>query len=317
MDFSVIIPSRNRPDMLRVALQSVVSQSHDSIEVVVVNDGSDGDNEAAYAQIAKDFSPEVRFLTLESTKNGHGQSYAINRGVEAARGEFVCFLDDDDWWIDAEHLSRAAHALNQQTADIYYSNQVAYLDERQVEGPIWIEGLENITKSAPVDGVYKVSIKELMDCSGFAHLNTSIVRRNMYLDMGGMDEGIRYECDWDFFLRAVDHSTGVLFYPGNTSHHNAPDPSKTLNMSTAVNMLQKLLYRSYVLDKAILFSRSDDIVNKARQHKTYTLQKITQCLVKDKDYNRACFYAHQATTSYWDIKWQIYTLFISLRSMWH
>ena len=137
MDFSVVIPSRNRPIMLRKALQSVLSQTHPSVEVLVVNDGSDGNYETAYTQLAKDLEFRVRIVNLEHTQRGHGQSYAINRGVESAQGQYVCFLDDDDYWIDNEHLARAWRAIFSTQTDVYFTNQVAYRGEQRVPGPIW------------------------------------------------------------------------------------------------------------------------------------------------------------------------------------
>jgi len=318
MDFSVVIPSRNRPVLLREALQSALAQTHPSFEVVVVNDGSDGDNQAAYARLAEEFEPRVHFVNLEHTQHGHGPSYAINRGVESAQGQYVCFLDDDDYWTDTEHLARAWHALSTTESDVYYTNQAAYHGEERVPGPLWLEGLDEIISrhdSADENGVYTATLADLMAVRGFAHLNTSVVRRSLYLDLGGMDENIRYECEWDLFLRIIEAANGIRFYPGITSHHNAPDPTRSANVSTAVNMLQKLLFRSYLLDKAVLFSKSTEIIAKAQHHKTYTLKKITELLSEDGDYPQAYFYARQARGSGWDIKWILYSFYLGWRAL--
>jgi glycosyltransferase involved in cell wall biosynthesis len=318
MDFTVVIPSRNRPELLREALRSVLAQSHPSLEIIVVNDGSDGEFEKAYASLATAFENRVRFLNLEHTTKGHGQSYAINRGVEAANGEFVCFLDDDDYWIDSGHLARAKQALHTDATDIYFTNQVAYRGEQRVEGPIWIEGLDTIIdrrKGMDGDGFYTATVADLMACKGFGHLNTSVVRRSLYLSIGGMDENIRYECDWDFYLRIIDAANCIRFYPGITSHHNAPDPTKALNMSTAVNMLQKMLFRSYVLDKAILFAKSPDIQESARTNKIQTLKKMAELLASEGKYRQAYTYAREAGIRFADIKWHIYSAYLFFKGL--
>jgi len=318
MDFTVVIPSRNRPILLRKAIDSVLSQSHDSFEVLVVNDGSDGENEIAYQQLAEELHPKVRFLNLEKAPNGHGQSGSINRGVGAANGEYVCFLDDDDYWTDNQHLQRAANALKVFEGDIYYSNQDAYVNDKKVEGPVWIEGLEKIASAAGrkvIDNCYSVTISDLMQCHGFAHLNTTIVRKSLYEDINGMDENIRYECDWDFFLRTIDKAKTIVFSPCVTSYHKAPDTSKTENMSTAVSMLQKLLFRTYVLDKAIMLSSSKDIINKSILHKTYTLKHMSQQLINDGKLEEAVFYASQAKTNVWDLKWYLKLVSLRIRSI--
>ncbi|MBR0568581.1 glycosyltransferase [Azoarcus sp. L1K30] len=317
---SVIIPSRNRPTLLRKAIQSVLEQSHRETEILVVNDGSDGPNLAAYQSLAAELKSRVLMLDLEATERGHGQSYAINRGVERAQGEFVTFLDDDDFWTDPEHLARASRALcaADSSIDLYYTNQAAYLGDEQVKGPLWLEELEHIVKTThrpDGEGVYDVSVEDLMRCNGFQHLNTSVVRRTLYLDIGGMDENIRYECDWDFYLRCIDVARGIRYFPGMTSHHNAPDPSKTLNMSTVVTVLQKLLFRSYVMDKAVLFSKSPAIRKAATRNKGYTLKRITEKLVSDGNYELAAVYARESLSTGLSPKWLLYCGYLGLRAL--
>jgi len=318
MDFTVVIPSRNRPVLLREALDSVLAQTHPRVEVLVVNDGSDGENEQAYADLASDLSGRVRFLNLEHTPNGHGPSGAINRGAAAATGEFITFLDDDDYWTDIEHLARAWKGLASGDADAYYSNQVAYFGEDKVPGPLWLEGLDDIIKmhdAADEHGIYTANRSDLMACAGFAHLNTTIVRRSLYAEIGAMDEAIRYECEWDLFFRIVDHARKIRFHPAIVSRHNAPDPSKLANVSTTINALQKMLYRAYVLDKAVLFGKSPDVIRKAREHKVYTLKKIANLLAQEKKFGQAYFYARQACISPLDIKWLVYNYYLLVRKV--
>ncbi|MDR3706543.1 MAG: glycosyltransferase family 2 protein [Paludibacteraceae bacterium] len=318
MDFTVVIPSRNRPELLRDALSSVLAQSHPSLEIIVVNDGSDGEFEQAYAALATEFENRVRFLNLEHTSNGHGSSYAINRGVDIAQSEFVCFLDDDDYWIDSIHLERARQALNAEGVDAYYTNQEAYRGDHRVNGAIWLEGLDAIIErrsGKDADGFYTATVVDLMACKGFGHLNTSVVRRSLYLSIGGMDENIRYENDWDFYLRTIDSANCIRFYPGITSHHNAPDPTKKLNLSTAVSLLQKLLFRSYVLDKAILFAKSPAIRESARTNKIQTLKKMAELLACEGKYRQAYTYAREAGIRFADIKWHIFSAYLFFKGL--
>ena len=317
-NFTVVIPSRNRPELLRVAIESVLMQTHNNVEVLVVNDGSDGDNEQVYIELSKEFTENVRFLNLEHTPNGHGPSGAINRGVAAAQGRFVTFLDDDDYWTDSGHLERAWEALKNDDSDAYYSNQSAYFEDQKVAGPLWLEGLDKIIEShdrPDSEGVYTATVADLMACNGFAHLNTSIIRRSLYTRIGGMDEAIRYECEWDLFFRTADQGENIRFHPAVVSRHNAPDPNKSVNVSTGISMLQKLLYRAYVLDKAMLFTEAPEIEKKARNHKTYTLKKMAEILAQDGRYGRAHFYARQASTSSVDLKWLLYSIYLWGRKM--
>ena len=88
---SVIVPTLNRRDLLREAVESALHQSHSPMEVIVVDDGSEPQVDA------EDFGPEsgrvVRYLRNERPQ---GLAWARHQGVEAARGDYVVHLDDDD-----------------------------------------------------------------------------------------------------------------------------------------------------------------------------------------------------------------------------
>ncbi len=316
MDFTVIIPSRNRPVLLRKAIDSVLMQTHASVEVLVVNDGSDGDNEQAYAALADELAGRVRFLNLEKARNGHGQSGSINRGADAAHGKYLCFLDDDDFWTDPGHLERAFQSLESNGADLYFANQDAMLGDAPVPGPLWLESLANrLPEPADKYGTYLVSIERLMGCPGFGHLNTTIAMKSLFHRIGGMDENIRYECDLDFYLRMIDTAERIRYFPGIVSRHNAPDPAKALNMSTAVSYLQKMLFRTYVWDKALLFARSSMIRKNAARHKSHTLKKIAVSLTENQRFTQAFYYARQALMGGFTFKWLGYCGYLGLRSM--
>jgi len=91
---TVIIPTYNRADLLPRAVRSVLNQTYASLELLVVDDGSTDET----AEVMKGFEdPRVRFLRLEKNQ---GQCAAMNAGIKAARGEWMCFLDSDDEYLD-------------------------------------------------------------------------------------------------------------------------------------------------------------------------------------------------------------------------
>jgi glycosyltransferase involved in cell wall biosynthesis len=318
MDFTIIIPSRNRPVLLRKAIDSVLMQTHPDIEVLVVNDGSDGENEQAYANLATELTGRVRFLNLEQAKNGHGQSGSINRGADAAQGKYLCFLDDDDYWTDPEHLKRSFHSLENTQSEVYFANQDATLGDTPVPGPIWLEPLKDMLPShaaTDTSGSYAVTVKNLMACPGFGHLNTTIVRKSLFDRIGGMDENIRYECDLDFYLRIVDAASGIRYFPGIVSRHFAPDPAKALNMSTAVSYLQKMLFRTYVWDKALLFGQAPVIRKTAARNKSHATKKMAVALAEDQHFKQAFHYARQTLLTGFSFKWLGYCGYLSLRAL--
>src|SRR5271156_4184413 len=90
---SVVIPTRNRPELLIRAVRSALIQTYDSIEVVVVIDGRDQASVEALSEVS---DARLRFIELEQSGGGNP---ARNIGVSAAKGNWVALLDDDDEWL--------------------------------------------------------------------------------------------------------------------------------------------------------------------------------------------------------------------------
>jgi glycosyltransferase involved in cell wall biosynthesis len=317
VDFSVIIPSRNRPVLLRQAIDSVLGQTHGSVEVIVVNDGSSGDNAGEYSRLTQKLSDRVRLIDLVYTPTGHGQSYAINIGAAQAIGSHLCFLDDDDSWTDMHHLARAAEIIRGTggNVDVYLANQSACFNDEQVQLGGWLgKLLEQVKRPLSADrfGAYRVTVADLMHCSGFEHLNVTIVRRELFERIGGMDHDIRYECDRDFYLRMIDTASTMIYVPNIVSRHNIPDPRAKSSMSTAISDLEKYLYQLRVLDKAILFAEHQDIRAHARKHKGYVLKHLAEALYNAHDYPKAAYYAREALLISFSFKWLAFTSYLRL-----
>lgn len=317
-DFSVIIPSRNRPILLRRAIDSVLGQTHRSVEVIIVNDGSSGDNAPEYAQLAQELSDRIRLITLVHTPTGHGQSYAVNTGAAQAVGAHLCFLDDDDYWTDMGHLARAAEVIRSMdgNVDVYLANQSAHLNHEQIQPAGWLGRLlEEVSRPPSADqfGAYRVTAADLMQCSGFEHMNVTTVRRELFEQIGGMDNDIRYECDRDFYLRMIDAAKTIIYMPNVVSRHNIPDPRAKSSMSTVISDLEKYLYQLRVLDKAILFAGHEDIRAHAREHKGYVLKHLAEALYNAHDYSTAAYYAREALLNNCSFKWLVFTSYLCLR----
>jgi len=99
---SVIIPAYNRERYLAETIESVIAQTYRSIEIIVV-DGQSGDSSAV---IAKSFK-EVQYVVQEKT----GLADAWNIGIDAANGEFIAFLDQDDLWAKDKLNTQMDHLL--------------------------------------------------------------------------------------------------------------------------------------------------------------------------------------------------------------
>jgi glycosyltransferase involved in cell wall biosynthesis len=320
--FSVVMPTRNRPELFARALSSVLSQDFERFEVVVINDGSGEAYGPAYELLTRQSSERVRWFALPRRDRGHGPSYAINTGVENARGAYVCFLDDDDCWVDDGHLSRA-HAViaaNAVPVDMYLSNQRAFhANGDQLAGPIWLEDLPRILSMrgdvAKRGGAFDVGVDLLLLAHGFCHLNTLIVRREFFRECGGMDEMIRWEGDRELYFRLLDRAHSVKYVCDVVARHNVPDPSKMSNETTSIGELEKRLTQLKVFDKLALLSRHKLIRAYARRHRAWTLKKIAVQLAGQGRFRDAASYARSALGAAPSLKWALYSAWISLKGL--
>lgn len=315
------MPTRNRPALFERALKSVLSQTWKDVEILVVNDGSDDEHARDYGEIIARHSDRAIFRSLARRPKGHGPSYAINTGAYKATGAYVCFLDDDDYWTDQEHLGRAA--LNVQDTDsavqLYMANQVAVGGDRSAPQLLWIAALtkqlERESRKTEMTGAYEIAVDDLLATGGFCHLNTLIVRRDLYLAVGGMDETIRWEGDRDLFLRLIDRAQRMRYAPFVVSLHNIPDAVKSVNETTRFSELERRFSQLKVLDKAASFAAHPGIRAHGRRHRTWTLKRIAEVLAALGDIQAAAYYARAAFGTGPTFKWAGYTAWLSLRAL--
>jgi glycosyltransferase involved in cell wall biosynthesis len=111
---SIIIPVYNTEKYLAKCLENVINQTYKNIEIVVVNDGS-SDNSI---KIINEFrEKDTRFILIE--QSNHGISNARNSGIKASKGEYIVFIDSDDW-VDLEMCEQLVNAINEHEVDIVF-----------------------------------------------------------------------------------------------------------------------------------------------------------------------------------------------------
>jgi glycosyltransferase involved in cell wall biosynthesis len=318
--FSVVMATRNRPALFRQALESVLAQSCRDIEIIVVNDGTASEHRPRYeSTIGGVASIRVQSLALIPRPEGHGGSFARNFGAAAANAPYLCFLDDDDTWTDHNHLSRARAVITESETpvDVYMTNQAAFLNDKQQPGPIWIEDLPPILAKLgnrpDRHGTHTVALDELLRSQGFCHLNTLIVRRALYEEIGGLDEKNGWEHDRDLYLRLIDRAAVIRYAPVTVARHNVPDPSKRANLTTAHSDFERLLSQLRLLDRAIYCGRHAAIRAYGRRHKAYTLKRIAEALAAAGRHAEATFYAREALGAGPTVKWAAYTAWRTLK----
>ena len=177
---SIIIPTRNRQHFLDEAIESVLAQSLHELELLVVNDG---DTSVA--------TPRDKRITVLDNNN-RGAVAARNLGIEQARGAIVAFLDDDDVWIDRNHLRNASNAL-ESTAAFYFA-----------------DGHMRFPKDLEPRIFAKDATATTLERDNTILISSVCYRRSLHAELGTFDEKLPYYWDWDWYLR-VARAGHVMF----------------------------------------------------------------------------------------------------------
>jgi glycosyltransferase involved in cell wall biosynthesis len=192
---SVIIPSYNCEKYIAQTLKGVIEQTFTDWELIVVDDAST-DRTVALCQ---GVDPRIRVITQPNA----GVCAARNRGFRASTGDFICFLDHDDYWLP-EKLSR----------------QLAWMTRRPEFGVVY----SNCLYWHRVDGEFPdppsiapASINDVLDerftgwvyhqfmIDSCALTSSALIRREALERFGLFDESLAYSEDWDLFLRLSRH----------------------------------------------------------------------------------------------------------------
>lgn len=214
-EISLITPTRNRADLLLRTIEAVRRQGLQAWEMMVVDDG-DGSG----ARAANDLGdPRVRAFQ----NPGSGQVDARNAAVERARASRIHLLDDDDRWVDKDHLERVLERLRA-TAGLVYRNGWLVLEE--ATNGAWIER-ERIVFDPPTTAESLRRDNTLLT-SGVAY------PKAFHGELGAFDRDLGNYWDWDWFLRVSERypllplqPPGVLMsWRGSNTSRDPNDPQR-------------------------------------------------------------------------------------------
>lgn len=188
--FSVIIPAYNAENFIKNAVNSVLSQTIEDFEIIVVNDGSNDSTENVVTEIS---DKRVRCV---SQKNA-GVSAARNTGIINAKGEYICFLDADDLW-KPNHLEVVSQLINK------YPETSVYLTGHEIV----LHNGQRISKTCPgvSDNIQSDNLfKHIWEYGYFFNTNSVVCKKSTFDIVGQFEVGVKNGEDDDMWYRLFSY----------------------------------------------------------------------------------------------------------------
>ncbi len=185
---SVIIPTYNCAHFLAPALESVAAQSYRPLEVIVIDDGSTDETET----VVTAFLRRTGLPGCYRFQHNQGPSAARNHGLTLARGAWVAFLDADDVWLPGKTAHQMQVLANHPGAGIAWGNALRF----QGDG-------------AP-EIAFADSPAAALTSSTMWMMQSTLIRRNVFDEVGLFDPALRFGEDIDWMLRAMERSVQIV-----------------------------------------------------------------------------------------------------------
>ncbi|PPK84373.1 glycosyl transferase family 2 [Neolewinella xylanilytica] len=289
--FSVIIPTLNRPELLQRALQSVTSQTYTNWEIIVVDDGS-------YPRANTSLQPfftDPRIAYCWQSCGGPG--LARKKGAALATGDFVCFLDDDDYYLP-EHFSVVCRAIlnGLPEAAILATGML----RKTVNGKTY---KEHLYSSGHALNAYWSAPHSLLPFV----FSRSIVSTHPIITVKSPIEDFEWLCGLlsDCPLTQIDTYTVVYV-------DHATNRTTTLNDKTSLYAREAVLFRLYQrpsIRKTISHQRYLEMVTHQRLHWT------RQC-IRERQWKKAIYgFSRGIKSAQWaNAREIVYTIYVALKT---
>ncbi len=195
---SAIIPTHNRAELLERAIESVLDQSWENIEIVVVDDASDDSTPELLERLKK----EHKNIKSIRNKNSRGAAVSRNIAIQNSTGEFVAGLDDDDIWRP---------------------NRVEYLLDEFEDGYAAVTSNDRMDFGEKEIVWKKKPVITLQDLLFYNQVGNQVLTKKEYIEaVGGFDESLPSAQDYDLWIRLA-HDFGPI--------KTAPHTLQVVNMS--------------------------------------------------------------------------------------
>ena len=275
---SVVIPCYNRERFIKIAVESVLDQTHSNLECIIIDDGS-SDNTA---DICKAMALEDHRIKYFYQSNG-GISSARNRGIKESNGEWIQFLDSDDWLAPDKFRFQLEYLASKNIAQhdniiLHTDFQVAHLDENLKTQSTVLVKSDNFTNQQLLDRILAWSFTPDLPI----HTNSLLYNRNVFNARVFKETDYLICEDLDLFVHLLLTDVSMIYTPIMGSEYRLHAWAITANIANNKDAYIGYLESIYETDNKLLCSNPNigELIKRAlwgRDKKTFNrLTRINQ-----------------------------------------
>lgn len=274
-----MIPTHNRPQQVKEAVQSVLDQTYQDFEIIVVDDGLE---QRAKGVIASFDNERIRYI---QHKRNRGGGAARNTGIKSARGEWIAFLDDDDKWVPKK-LEVQMEALKDVPDDVGFCFSAV------------LKKMENANQRTYIKpaGLHNYHLLSLTRFKGFL-TSTLLVYKKVFDQVGGFDESLPSNQEAELIIRITKKWRGV----------GINDPLVTQNVRANHNSIGSSLKRRIAGRETVLEKHREEFKLYPRIYAKHLFQLGIWCRDSEK-YTKAKEYFWKAFLKIKKTKYLLHTL---------
>lgn len=185
---SAIITTHNRINLLKRAIDSVLSQTYDNIECIVVSDAScDGTDEYC-------LTLPVKFIAIPKEES-KGGNYARNQGIKAAQGEYVAFLDDDDYW-KPEKIAKQVALIRKKKCEMVHCGRT-----NEIITPTGVSFKDFMPTEDKQGDLHRWILMNICTTT-----TCMLVEKKALMEIGMFDENLRFWQEYDLTIRLAQRA---------------------------------------------------------------------------------------------------------------
>ena len=228
---SILVRTHARGRLLRCALETVRAQTvKEGYEVVVVEDGK-----ATSEDVVQEFAPYFP-LHYEATGTHVGRSAAGNRAARLAKGDYLCFFDDDDALLPQYIETWQALLREHPQERLFFAASTELCGHYEADGVTWVT---QSRKAYPVQGATRVDVA----CNNIVPIQAVLFAKSLFEEYGGLDEQMDVFEDWDLWMRYASVQQPVTCGVVTSEFKIPADPVETARRMQALEQGREYCYK--------------------------------------------------------------------------